>query len=151
MSDTSSTESKSHNIKFSIKKNTDRINTLDFEKQVIPKKSSIKSDVSLIYKKMSHVQHVLEKPDSYVGSTELEETFQDILDNSDNNEIKIIRKMFEYCPAFYKCYDELLVNAFDHSKRQKKKYEDGNKTVIQVSCIKVDINDDHIVVWNDGH
>jgi DNA topoisomerase-2 len=150
MSDTSSTESKSHNIKFSIKKNTDRINTLDFEKQVIPKKSSIKSDVSLIYKKMSHVQHVLEKPDSYVGSTELEETFQDILDNSDNNEIKIIRKMFEYCPAFYKCYDELLVNAFDHSKRQKKKYEDGNKTVIQVSCIKVDINDDHIVVWNDG-
>ena len=34
--------------------------------------------------------------------------------------LPVCAKMFEYCPAFYKCYDELLVNAFDHSKRQKK-------------------------------
>ena len=140
-------------IKFNIKKvniDEESSESTNFEKQVVPKKSIIKTNVSDIYKKMSHVEHVLEKPDSYVGSTELEETIQDILNDSDPENIKIEKKLFEYCPAFYKCFDELLVNAFDHSKRQKKKYMDGNNTVIQVSCIKVEINTDHVVVWNDG-
>ena len=150
MSDTSSTDSQ--NIKMNIKKLKikKKIDVNDFDKKVVPKKSVVKTNISEIYKKMSHVEHVLEKPDSYVGSTELEETSQDVLDDSNKENIHIIRKSFQYCPAFYKCYDELLVNAFDHSKRQKKKYDDGDKSIIQVSCIKVDIYEDHIDVWNDG-
>ena len=144
MTDTSSNDS-NHTIKITISKNA-----TDFEKKVLPKKSAIKTNVSDIYKKMSHVEHVLEKPDSYVGSTELEETCQDVLDDVDVENIKIIKKTFQYCPAFYKCYDELLVNAFDHSKRQKKKFLDGDTTVLKVTTIKVDIQSDHISVWNDG-
>ena len=101
---------------------------------------------------MSHVEHVLEKPDSYVGSTEIEEIELDVFnDNNEDNIPKIEKRTFNYCPAFYKCFDELLVNAFDHSKRQMKKINDGDKTAIKVGNIKVEIDKENkcISVWND--
>ena len=140
------------NIKVSIKSKTKRL--------VMKKKSSTSSvdsqsqlsNVSELYKKMSHVEHVLEKPDSYVGSTELEETEQYILDESDESNLKIVKKNFSYCPAFYKCFDELLVNAFDHSKRQMSKIKNGNKLAVKVTNIKVEINveEGFISIFNDG-
>ena len=91
MSDTSSTDS-NNAIKLTISKNA-----TDFEKKVLPKKSAIKTNVSEIYKKMSHVEHVLEKPDSYVGSTELEETCQDVLDDVELGQTPKKRKVY-YTP-----------------------------------------------------
>ena len=123
---------------------TSSVNSIDSQSQL--------SNVSELYKKMSHVEHVLEKPDSYVGSTEIEETEQYILNDSDPSNVKIEKTNFSYCPAFYKCFDELLVNAFDHSKRQLSKIKSGNSLAVKVSNIKVEINveEGSISIYNDG-
>jgi len=123
---------------------TSSVNSIDSQSQL--------SNVSELYKKMSHVEHVLEKPDSYVGSTEIEETEQYILNDDDPSNIKIEKTSFSYCPAFYKCFDELLVNAFDHSKRQLSKIKSGNSLAVKVSNIKVEISveEGSISIYNDG-
>jgi len=130
----------------------EKSNPIKFTKK-IKKKKKTQTNVSDIYKKMSHVEHVLNKPDSYVGSTEIEETQQYVLDDS-GDVPKIVKKTFNYCPAFYKCFDELVVNAFDHTKRQKKKIADGDESVIKVTNIKVEFNmndeEQSISVFNDG-
>ena len=107
------------------------------------------NDVSVKYQKMSHTEHVLLKPDSYIGSIELEDTEQYVLNDVDSTDITIEKKQFQFCPGFYKCFDELLVNAFDHWKRQQVL----NKTVDnirQVDNIKVEITNTEIIVYNDG-
>ena len=108
-----------------------------------------KNDVSVKYQKMSHTEHVLLKPDSYIGSIELEDTEQYVLNDVDPNDITIEKKKFQFCPGFYKCFDELLVNAFDHWKRQQtlNKTEDN---IRQVDNIKVEITESEIIVYNDG-
>ena len=108
-----------------------------------------KNDVSVKYQKMSHTEHVLAKPDSYIGSIELEDTDQYVLNDADASDIKIEKKKFQFCPGFYKCFDELIVNAFDHWKRQQilNKTEDN---IRQVDNIKVEITDSEIIVMNDG-
>ena len=108
-----------------------------------------KKDVSIKYQKMSHTEHVLLKPDSYIGSIELEDTEQYVLNDIDTSDISIEKKQFQFCPGFYKCFDELIVNAYDHWKRQ----QTLNKTeanIRQVEHIKIDINENEIIVMNDG-
>jgi len=158
MSDSSSTDSSSSSNNLSgIKKKLilkKDVAEGTFEKLVLPKKGSNTEEktVGEIYKKMTHVEHVLEKPDSYVGSTELEEIELDILNDENLENKKIEKRNFKFCPAFYKCFDELVVNAFDHSKRQLKKIANGEKTAIKVTCIKIDINKENnsVSIWNDG-
>ena len=100
---------------------------------------------------MSHIEHVLKKPDSYIGSIEKENTKLSILNNGDNSNVKIINKEFQFCPGFYKCFDELLVNAYDHSKRQTEKWK-NNKKIKRVTYIKVhiDVKNNIISIENDG-
>ena len=88
----STDDSSNSNIKMVIDTENKSENTV-FKKLVIPKKlTKTNKTVADIYKKMSHVEHVLEKPDSYVGSCELEEIELDILDDSDDNNITIKKK-----------------------------------------------------------
>ena len=119
------------------------------KKMVIIKKKN--KSISDIYKKMSHIEHVLKKPDSYIGSIEKENTKLSILNNGDNSNVKIINKEFQFCPGFYKCFDELLVNAYDHSKRQTEKWK-NNKKIKRVTYIKVhiDVKNNIISIENDG-
>ena len=51
--------------------------------------------------------------------------------------LELFKKNFNFCPGFYKCFDELLVNAFDHTKRQEARIRKGDKTAIPVTNIKV--------------
>ena len=89
------------NIKVSIKPNGKRVvlkkkkistNSFDSQSQL--------SNVSEVYKKMSHVEHVLEKPDSYVGSTEMEETEQYVINDKDPSNINrdtLLSMAKQYC------------------------------------------------------
>jgi DNA topoisomerase II len=93
------------------------------------------------YKKLSHKDHILTRPESYIGSieTELKEMF--IVENiEDFGEINFIKKLVHYNPAFIKLYDEILVNASDHYIRT-----DG-----KVKKIKINITEDSITIENDG-
>ena len=116
---------------------------------MVNKKKTHENDLSVKYQKMSHTEHVLAKPDSYIGSIELEETEQYVLNDQDPNNIRIEKKIFTFCPGFYKCFDELIVNAFDHWKRQQQ-YNKTQNNIRQVEHIKITISDDEIIVMNDG-
>ena len=95
------------------------------------------------YKKMSQVEHILELPDTYIGSTQKSETgVYTYCEESD----MMVKKNISIVPGLFKIYDEILVNANDQYVRLK-----NLKTAqFKVTTIKVNISEDEISVMNDG-
>ena len=60
--------------------------------------------------KISHLEHILKRPDSYVGPTALTTENYWVLDG-----VKFIQKQISYSPALLKIFDEILVNAIDRN------------------------------------
>ena len=115
--------------------------------QIPPPKNN--KNVDEIYKVMDHRNHIFKKPDTYVGSCEPEINEYYIYDEENK---KIVLKEISCPPGWYKCFDELIVNAHDHKKRTEKLIkdnpEDNHK---QVNNIKVSILEDNsIEFYNDG-
>lgn len=97
--------------------------------------------VEEIYQKKEQKEHVLELPDTYIGSIDihadymwvveeqeindelLDDELEDDLDELLDNEVKkdtitrMVTRKIEYVPGLYKIYDEVLVNAMDHWTR----------------------------------
>jgi DNA topoisomerase-2 len=72
------------------------------------------------YQMMSDREHVLKKPDTYIGSTETDEEINWIIDDTTNPEHpKMIHRAYKKIPAIYKCFDEGIVNARDHEVRMQ--------------------------------
>lgn len=92
------------------------------------------------YQKLDHKEHVLLRPDTYVGSvvTETRNLFV-VEDTKDITNIKIVNKPVNFNPGFLKLFDEILTNASDHYIRTS-----------QVKYIKVNVEKDSISVENDG-
>ena len=111
--------------------------------------SKTKKSADDIYKKMEHKKHIYTKPDTYVGSCEPEE--MDVF-SYDQESSMIKQKKVSYSPAWYKCFDELIVNAHDHKKRMDKIIKDNPKEKhYPVTEIKVTILEDNgIVFYNNG-
>ena len=62
-------------------------------------------EVEKIYQKKSQLEHILLRPDTYIGSTELLQ--QDMWIWDFENE-KMIKKEISFVPGLYKIYDEIL-------------------------------------------
>ena len=62
------------------------------------------------YKKHTHREHILELPDTYIGSCETAETPLWVFDAERN---KMLWKRVRLNPGLYKIFDEILVNARD--------------------------------------
>ena len=60
--------------------------------------------------KISHLEHILKRPDSYVGPTALTLENYWVLDGS-----RFIQKQVTFSPALLKIFDEILVNAIDRN------------------------------------
>ena len=73
--------------------------------------------ISQKYQKFTHVEHVLKKPDTYIGSVENEETEMYIHEEQENSPGVFVKKTVNYIPGLYKCFDEILVNALDQYTR----------------------------------
>jgi DNA topoisomerase-2 len=107
-----------------------------------PVKSPVKgqtqedSDICQTYIKMDQREHVLNLPDTYIGSIEKSETELWIYDKNEN---KIVKKTTSIVPGFYKIFDEILVNAYDQYVRTG-----------TVKEIRVEITPEYISVMNDG-
>jgi DNA topoisomerase-2 len=88
------------------------------------------------YERLSHVDHILKRPDTYVGSLAPESSSYWIRDGDAFN----VREL-SVAPALVKIFDEVLVNAIDqHSLHPKK-----------VNKIEVSIGSDNaITVYNAG-
>ncbi|CDW56276.1 DNA topoisomerase 2 [Trichuris trichiura] len=90
------------------------------------------------YQKKTQLEHVLIRPDTYIGSVELH---REIMWVVDSNLDKMVQREITYVPGLYKIFDEILVNAADNKQRDP-----------TMTCIKVTINQNtnEISVWNDG-
>jgi DNA topoisomerase-2 len=83
----------------------------DIEMIDVSKPSNKNKSIEEIYQKKSQLEHILLRPDTYVGSTEVEEEEMWVFD-SEQSIIK--KKKIKYVPGLYKIVDEILVNAADH-------------------------------------
>ncbi|CAJ0597102.1 unnamed protein product, partial [Cylicocyclus nassatus] len=94
---------------------------------------------SLRYERKSPIEHILLRPDTYVGSTSVAE-HTDVWVVSED-ERRMIQKKLLYSPALLKIFDEILVNAADNKQRDPEMTE-----------LRVDIDRDlgRITVFNDG-
>ena len=67
------------------------------------------------YQKKTPREHVLLRPDTYVG--DIDPTIEPMwVFDKENN--KMEKREIEYVPGFYKIFDELIVNARDHSIKE---------------------------------
>ena len=107
-----------------------------------PKKKTVEE----IFQKKTQYEHIIDVPDTYIGSIENTEVETWIYD--EENE-KIIYKDIKYIPGLYKIFDEVLVNAIDQHIRTEKDESIKNK----VTEIKVNIDQEKnfISVYNNGN
>jgi len=98
-------------------------------------------ELSEKYIKLSGIEHVLMRPDTYIGSVGMEEKSMFVATNFEENlgDTKMEYRDVTYSPGFIKIFDEAITNASDHAIRTGK-----------VSYIKVNIEDDTITIENDG-
>lgn len=98
------------------------------------------------YQKHTHHQHILELPDTYVGSTKTNEETRWTFDDSSN---KMVWRKLQFNPGLYKIFDEILVNARDEYVRS---ITTADMTPIKHIDISVTSNDGNTIVSveNDG-
>lgn len=101
------------------------------------------------YQKMTDKEHILKKPDTYIGSIELTEAETFIYDSASSS---IVQRAINYIPGLYKLFDEGAVNSRDHYVRQAQAISDGKPNAFPVTCIEFDISDDGTIsITNDGN
>ena len=98
--------------------------------------------LSTNYQRKTHREHILDLPDTYVGSivTGPEEVFVRDGDNFKSTEVA-------FNPGFYKLVDELLVNAHDHVIRLRQKNSENPVKHIEVYIVG---NGTTFTIRNDG-
>ncbi|KAI5191434.1 DNA topoisomerase II [Nematocida minor] len=94
--------------------------------------------VEEIYQKKTPIEHVLLRPDTYIGSVQSETRNMYVWSESAK---KMERREVTYTPGLYKIFDEILVNAADNKTRDKKMKE---------IRVEVDKESSTISVFNDG-
>jgi DNA topoisomerase-2 len=101
------------------------------------------------YQQKTDKQHILDNPDTYIGSVEKIDSQQWIL-NDDNT--KIFERNIEYVPGLFKLFDEGIVNARDHSVRMTQAIDNGQHNALPVTNIEITIEEDGtIIMLNDGN
>lgn len=96
-------------------------------------------------------QHILDNPDTYIGS--IEQIDSNVWIMNDANNSKIIEKEISYIPGFFKLFDEGIVNCRDHAVRMKTKVDANAENALPVTHIDVSIDatDGTITMLNDGN
>ena len=60
---------------------------------------------------LSQLEHILKRPDSYIGSVE---TVTQNIWTYDSDTKRMVQRDVKYVPGFFKIVDEILVNAADN-------------------------------------
>jgi DNA topoisomerase-2 len=101
------------------------------------------------YQKMTDKEHILKKPDTYVGSIEMTEAETFVYDSSTSS---IVQRAIHYIPGLYKLFDEGAVNSRDHFVRQEQAIRDAKPNALPVTCIEFEISEDGTIsITNDGN
>ncbi|KAH8413018.1 hypothetical protein KR009_007451 [Drosophila setifemur] len=101
-------------------------------------KSGGAMSIEQMYQKKSQLEHILLRPDSYIGSVEFTKELMWVYDFEKS---RMVQREISFVPGLYKIFDEILVNAADNKQRDK-----------AMNTIKIDIDPERNVVsiWNNG-
>ena len=69
-----------------------------------------------IYQKKTQLEHILLRPDTYIGSVQPNTENMWVYDEDEG----MVNRDITYVPGFYKIFDEILVNAADNKQRDPK-------------------------------
>lgn len=121
------------------------------------------------YQKMTDREHILKKPDTYIGTIEPAETTEYVMDEAPVTTTAnpspsptptpaptpalLTRRKITYIPGLYKLFDEGMVNMRDHVVRQAQAIADGKPDALPVTTLEVEIDpaDGTIHMTNDGN
>ncbi|KAK9479633.1 DNA topoisomerase [Lipomyces japonicus] len=90
------------------------------------------------YQKLTQLQHILKRPDTYIGSVEYESRQMWTFDKVSNS---MVYKPVRFVPGLYKIFDEILVNAADN------KIRDPNMDTLKVT---IDKEANQVTIFNNG-
>lgn len=93
---------------------------------------------------MDPLEHILHRPDTYVGSTRSREV-EDYVSMS-NEGFHIVNKKIKSSPAILRIFIEPLSNAIDNAARSQK-----TKTPCTTIKVNIDLKTGTTSVWNDGN
>ena len=104
----------------------------------MPPKSLKEVDVKTVeekYKKYELLEHILALPDTYIGSIESQKINSYVFNTETN---KMDTDELTYIPGLLKIFDEVIVNAIDHSMRLKAEEAKGKDNIknTQISRFK---------------
>jgi DNA topoisomerase-2 len=112
------------------------------------------------YQKMTDLEHILKKPDTYIGTIDPTETMEYVMDVAPPPADAaaaplpmLTRRTITYIPGLYKLFDEGMVNMRDHVVRQTQAVADGKPNALPVTTLEVEIDpaDGTIHMTNDGN
>lgn len=88
--------------------------------------------------KLTQLEHIIKRPDTYIGSVEMQEHKMWVY----NSELESMEmRTVNFVPGLYKIFDEILVNAADNKQRDK------NMDTVKVT---IDRESGEISVYNNG-
>jgi DNA topoisomerase-2 len=105
------------------------------------------SDLAAQYQRKTDKQHVLDNPDTYIGSVEKVDSEQWVFDTESK---KIVLKSILYVPGLYKLLDEGVVNCRDHVIRMIQSSAPNKKLVSHID-VDIDESSGKITLTNDGN
>ncbi|EKX38687.1 hypothetical protein GUITHDRAFT_158481 [Guillardia theta CCMP2712] len=107
------------------------------DKENVSTTSKKSKTVEETYQKLTQLEHVLLRPDTYIGSTEMHRTKLWVFDE----EIGMNQREVTYVPGLFKIFDEILVNAADNKQRDK---------TMDTLKVVIDPEESSISVYNNG-
>jgi DNA topoisomerase II len=112
--------------------------------------STTSKNISKTYQKKTDREHILDAPDTYIGSIEPDNVLNWTYDETQD---KMVHKEFSWIPGLYKCFDEGIVNARDHVIRMEQKIKNNEAKIIPVKSIDITIDKETGVIsmFNDGN
>jgi DNA topoisomerase-2 len=109
------------------------------------------TNLSNKYQQKNEKQHILDNPDTYIGSIEHVDSNVWII-NEENSQVSIVEKTIKYIPGLFKLFDEGIVNCRDHFIRMQQFIKNGVENSLPVSYIDISIEPDGtITMVNDGN
>ncbi len=104
---------------------------------VLPASKS-KKTATETYQKLTQLEHIIKRPDTYIGSVERSDQQMWVF-NKETKEME--KRSVSFVPGLYKIFDEILVNAADNKQR------DSSMTHLKIT---VDRESGEITVENNG-
>ena len=108
------------------------------------------SNLAQQYQKKTDREHILDNPDTYIGSVEHVDASMYVFDEAAGH---IMLRTIDYIPGLYKLFDEGVVNCRDHVIRMIQRSESaGGSNTKLVTHIEISVAEDGTIeLTNDGN